>query len=77
MSLSLTMSNKGWHKHWFYLRNDPTTPFSTIFGSFIELVPKMWVWGPPAKEQDRLEDHRKAIAILKERGLHGVRVIGA
>jgi hypothetical protein len=26
MSLLLTMSNKGWHKQWFYLRNDPAAP---------------------------------------------------
>jgi hypothetical protein len=26
MSLSLMTSNKGWHKQWFYLRNDPTAP---------------------------------------------------
>jgi hypothetical protein len=30
----------------------------------------------PVKEQDRLEDHLKAIAIFKEHGLHGVSVIG-
>jgi hypothetical protein len=51
-------------------------PLPIFSGSFIESAPKMWVWGPPAKEQDRLEDHLKAITILKERGLHGVGVIG-
>jgi hypothetical protein len=76
MSLSLTTSNKGWSKWWFYLRNDPVTPFPIFSGSFIESAPKTWVWGPPTKEQDRLEDHLKAIAILKERGLCGVDVIG-
>jgi hypothetical protein len=45
--------------------------------SFIESAPKTWVWGPPAKEQDRIEDHLKAIAILKECAIHGVGVIGA
>jgi hypothetical protein len=76
MLLSLMTSNKGWHKQWFYLRNDPAAPLSIFFGSFIESAPKTWVWGPPAKEQDRLEDHLKAIAILKECVLHEVGVIG-
>jgi hypothetical protein len=70
-------SNKGWHKQWFYLKNDPAAPLLIFSDSFIELAPKTWVWGPPAKEQDRIEDHLKAIAILKERGLHGAGVIGA
>jgi hypothetical protein len=77
MSLSLTMSNKGWQKQWFYLKNDPAAPLPIFSGSFIESAPKTWVWGLPAKEQDRLQDHLKVIAILKERGLHGVSVIGA
>jgi hypothetical protein len=77
MSVSLTTSNKEWHKQWFYLRNDLDDPFLIFSGSFIESAPKTWVWVPPAKEQDRLEDHLKAIAILKERGLHGVGIIGA
>jgi hypothetical protein len=43
MLLLLTMSNKGWHKQWFYLRNDPAAPLSIFFGSFIESAPKTWV----------------------------------
>jgi hypothetical protein len=77
MSLSLTTSNKGWHKQWFYLRNDTAAPLSIFSGSFIESTLMTWVWGPPAKEHDRLQDHLKAIAILKVRGLHGVGIIGA
>jgi hypothetical protein len=50
---------------------------SIFSGSFIKSAPKTWVWGPPTKEQDRIEDHLKAIAILKECGLCGVSVIGA
>jgi hypothetical protein len=76
MTLSLTMSNQGWHKQWFYLKNDPTAPLPIFSSSFIESAPKTWVWGPPAKEQDRIKDHLKAIAILKERGIHGVSIIG-
>jgi hypothetical protein len=76
MSLSLTMCNKGWHKQWFYLKNDPTAPLPIFSGSFIESAPKIWVWGPPGKEQDRIEDHLKAITILRECDLHRVGVIG-
>jgi hypothetical protein len=47
MSLSLTTSNKGWHKQWFYLKNDPVTLLPIFSSSFIESAPKTWVWGPP------------------------------
>jgi hypothetical protein len=44
MSLPLTVSNKGWHKQWFYLKNDPTAPLPIFSDSFIESVWKAWVW---------------------------------
>jgi hypothetical protein len=77
MSLSLTTSNKGWHKQWFYLKNDHAAPLLLFFDSFIESASKTWVWGPLANKQDRIEDHLKAIAILRERGLCKASVIGA
>jgi hypothetical protein len=76
MSLLLVTSNKGWHKQWFYLKNDPAAPLQIFFGSFIELALKTWVWGQLTKEKERIEDHLKAIASLKERGLHRVSIIG-
>jgi hypothetical protein len=45
MSLPLTTSNKGWHKQWFYLRNNPAAPLPLFSDSFIESASKMWVWG--------------------------------
>jgi hypothetical protein len=44
MSLPLTASNKGWHKQWFYLKNDPAAPLAIFSDSCIELVWKTWVW---------------------------------
>jgi hypothetical protein len=31
MSLSLMTLNKGWHKQWFYLRNDPAAPSDLLW----------------------------------------------
>jgi hypothetical protein len=32
-------SNKGWHKQWFYLKNDLTVPLLLFSSSFIESMP--------------------------------------
>ena len=35
-SMRLSMSNKGWHSQWFYLKNDATAPLSEFTGRLIE-----------------------------------------
>ena len=77
MSIPLSKSNKGWHKLWFYLKNDANAPLSIFIGRLIEEVSGVWRYGPVEKEQKRLSDLLKAIATLKRRGLRGTGIIGA
>ena len=77
MSIPLSKSNKGWHKLWFYLRNDAIAPLPIFTGRLIEEAPDLWRYGTIEKEQKRLRDLLKAIATLKGHGLRGTGVIGA
>ena len=76
MPCQLSRSNKGWHSHWFSLKNDPTAPLSVFSGRLIEAIPPSWPWGAPIKEKKRMHDLLKAIMFLKTHGLHGAGVIG-
>ena len=69
-------SNKGWHLHWFYLKDDPTAPLPVFSGRLIKEVPPSWPWGPPIKEKKRMRDLLEAIVFLKTHGVHGASVIG-
>jgi hypothetical protein len=51
---SLTSSNNGWHKGWFYLRNDPEFALPTFIGNSIANPPRSWTDGPPMAEQERM-----------------------
>jgi len=37
--MHLSISNKGWHSHWFYVKNDAAAPLPTFTGCLIEEVP--------------------------------------
>ena len=76
MPCQLSRSNKGWHSHWFYLKDDPAAPLLVFSGCLVEEVPLSWPWGPPIKEKKRMHDLLKAIAFLKSHGLRGADVIG-
>ena len=76
MPYQLFRSNKGWHSHWFYLKNDPAAPLTVFSERLIEEVPPSWPWGPPVKEKKRMHDLLEAIAFLKTRGLRGAGIIG-
>jgi hypothetical protein len=65
MATALSKSNKGWHKQWFYLKNDPDTPLPIFSGHLIEEPLQSWGWGPIDKEKRRLGDLLKAIVLLK------------
>jgi hypothetical protein len=39
MATALLKSNKGWHKQWFYLKNDANAPLLIFFGRLIEEPP--------------------------------------
>ena len=77
MSIPLLKSNKGWHKLWFYLRNNDATPLPIFTGHLIEEAPDVWRYGAIRKEQKGLNDLLKAIMTLKSHGLHGSGIIGA
>ena len=75
--MRLSTSNKGWHSHWFYIKDDVAAPLSTFFERIIEEVPGSWKWGVPEKDKKKIRDHLIAIWILKERGLKESSIIGA
>jgi hypothetical protein len=39
-SMHLSTSNKGWHSHWFYVKNDTVAPMPAFTGCLIEEVSK-------------------------------------
>jgi hypothetical protein len=45
-----TSSNSGWHKGWFYLRNDPEFALPSYTGNSIEESRRSWADGPAKKE---------------------------
>ena len=76
MPCQLSRSNKRWHSHWFYLKDDPAAPLPVFSEHMVEEVPSSWPWGAPIKEKKRMYDLLEAIAFLKTHGLHGDGVIG-
>ena len=76
MSCQLSRSNKGWHSHWFYLKNDPAAPLPVFSRRLIEEVPSSWLWGPLVMEKKRMCDLLEAITFLKTHSLHGRSIIG-
>jgi hypothetical protein len=77
MSLWLLSSNKGWHKQWFYLKDNTIAPLPVFSRHLIEEALEQWEWGVLDKDKKKIDDHRVAIMFLKERGLKGSGVIGA
>ena len=72
--MRLSISNKGWHSHWFYLKNDAAAPLPEFAGRLIKEAPDSWrKWGVPEKDKKRIQDHLAAIHFLKEKGLKGGR----
>ena len=76
-SMRLSTSNKGWHSHWFYVKDDVATPLLVFSGRIIEEVPGLWKWGVPDKDKKKIKDHLATLQILKERGVKGSGIIGA
>ena len=75
--MRLSTSNKGWHSHWFYAKNDAAAPLPVFTGCLIEEAPKSWrKWGVPDKHKKKIQDHLTALQILKERGVKGSGIIG-
>jgi hypothetical protein len=56
--VSLTSSNSGWHKGWFYLRNDPEFALPVYTGNSIAKSRRNWSDGPAKAEQEKIiKDH--------------------
>ena len=54
-SMRLTTSNKGWHSHWFYVKDDTAAPLPAFTGRLIEEVPESWrKWGVPDKDKKKI-----------------------
>ena len=41
-SMRLSTSNKGWHSHWFYIKDDIAAPLPVFSGRIIEEVSGSW-----------------------------------
>jgi hypothetical protein len=56
--VSLTSLNSGWHKGWFYLRNDPEFALSAYTRNSIAESQRNWSDSPTKAEQEKiLKDH--------------------
>ena len=40
--MRLSTSNKGWHSHWFYVKDDVAATLPVFSGPIIEEVPGSW-----------------------------------
>ena len=76
-SMRLSTSNKGWHSHWFYVKDDVAATLLAFSGHIIEEVSESCKWGVLDKDKKKIKDHLAALQILKERGMKGSGIIGA
>ena len=51
MSIPLSKSNKGWHKLWFYLKNDDAAPLPIFTGRLIEEASECGGTGPSGRSR--------------------------
>jgi hypothetical protein len=75
--VTLTSSNSGWHKGWFYLRNDPKFALPSYTGCSIAKSRRNWSDGPAKKEQEKmLKLHWAVLGRLRNAGITLAEVIG-
>jgi hypothetical protein len=75
--VSLTTLNNGWHKGWFYLRNDPEFTLPSYIGSSIAKSQRNWSDGPAKKEQEKiLKQHWVVLGRLQDARVTLAKVIG-
>ena len=54
-SVRLSTSNKGWHSHWFYVKNNAAAPLPEFTGRLIEEVLESWRrWGVSEKDRKKI-----------------------
>jgi hypothetical protein len=61
ISVSLTSSNSGWHKGWFYPQIDPEFALSAYTGNSIAESWQSWVDGPAKKDQEKILKNHWAV----------------
>jgi hypothetical protein len=77
ISVTLTSSNSGWHKRWFYLRNDPEFALPSFTGCSIAKSQRNWADSPAKKEQEKmLKLHWVVLGRLRNVGVTLAEVIG-
>jgi hypothetical protein len=72
----LVSSNKGWHRRWFYLRNDDGR-LPSFSQRVVTAVGSNWRYGAPRERQKNLEPLLKALEELREGGLTAAWVVVA
>ena len=70
-------SNKGWHRRWFYLKNDTNHGVPEFDNQVFFTRPESWRSGAPPAELQRMEPLFRTILRLKEAGVTGVGATGA
>jgi hypothetical protein len=63
---SLSSSNSGWHKGWFYPRNDPKFVLPAFTRNSIGQSRSNWTYGPTQAEQEKmLKEHWVVLGCLR------------
>jgi hypothetical protein len=74
---SLTSSNSGWHRGWFYLRNDPEYALPVYTGCSIAKSQRNWADGPAKTEQEKmLKSYWVVLGRLRNAGITLAEVVG-
>jgi hypothetical protein len=77
ISTPLTSSNSGWHRGWFYLRNDPEHALPAYTSCSIAKSQRNWADGPAKTEQERmLKSHWAVLRGLRNAGITLAEVVG-
>jgi hypothetical protein len=75
--VTLTSSNSGWHKGWFYLRNDPEHALPAYAGCSIVKSQRNLADGPAKKEQEKmLKSHWDVLGRLRNATITLAKVAG-
>jgi hypothetical protein len=75
--VTLTSSNSGWQKGWFYLRNNPEFALPSYTMCSIAKSQRNWSDGPAKKEQEKmLKLHWAVLGRLRNTGVTLAEVIG-
>jgi hypothetical protein len=73
----LTSSNNGWHRGWFYLRNDPEHTLPSYTSYSIAKSQMNWADGPTKAEQEKmLKSHWAVLGRLRNAGITLAEVVG-